>query len=95
MLLNFMLGFLDQPAHRLADLAAGSEAHLFHRLFQALDLHLRLLDMHLNAFAQRFGARLSHRPLHTAERLLLRAVGVLQFLGQQFADFRLHGGSFA
>src|SRR5690349_23167307 len=95
MLLYFVLGFLDQAAHGLADLAARSDAHFFHRLLDALDLHLGLLDMHLDAFAQRVGACFAQRPLHTAERLLLRAIGVLQFLGQQFADFRLHGDSFA
>jgi hypothetical protein len=82
------------PPHRFADLAAGSEAHFSHGLLETLDLDLRLLDVQLNALAQRFGARLSHRPLHTAERLLLRAVGVLQFLSKQFKDFRFHSVSF-
>ena len=59
MLLDFVLDFLDQPAHRLADLAARPHAQLFHRLFDALDLHLRPLDLHLDALAQRCGARLA------------------------------------
>jgi hypothetical protein len=40
-LLDFMLGFLGQAAHRLANLAAGPTAQLLHRLLDALDLHLR------------------------------------------------------
>src|SRR3954454_16224858 len=93
MLLDFVLGLFDQPAHRLADLAAWTNIHFFHRLLDALDLHLRLLDVHLDALAQRFGAGLAHGPLHAAERLLLGAVSVLQLLSEQFANFRFHGES--
>jgi len=59
-------------------------------LFEALDLHLCLIDVKLNAFPQGIGTRLPERLLHAAQRLFLGAVGILQFLGQQFANFRFH-----
>jgi hypothetical protein len=37
MLVDFMLGFLDQAAHRLADLPTRPHAHLFHRLPDPFD----------------------------------------------------------
>jgi hypothetical protein len=57
-------------------------AHLLHRLLNAFDLHLRLLNVHLYALAQHFGARLAQGSLHATQRLLLGAIGVLQFFGQ-------------
>jgi len=59
----------------LADFAAWPHAQLYHRLLDALDLHLSLLDVHLDAIAQRFGARLAQGFLHAAQRLLFGAVG--------------------
>lgn len=69
----------DQPAYRLADLAARPNTQLFHRLLDAFDLNLRLLE--LDPIAQGLGGRLTERPLHTLEGLLLGAISVLQFLG--------------
>jgi hypothetical protein len=40
-------------------------------------LHLRLLDMHLDALAQHFSAGFARSPLHAAQCLLFGAVGVL------------------
>jgi hypothetical protein len=81
-LLDLVLGFLDKPAHCFADLAPRPHAHLLHRLLNALDLHLRLLNVHRYALAQRFGARLAQGLLHAAECLFFSAVGILQFFGQ-------------
>ena len=81
-----------------ADVAAILRPVHGHQMAKAC-LEMAVLDAELRArgesFAQCFGARLAQSPLHTTKRLLLRAIGVLQFLGQQFADFRLHGDSFA
>src|SRR4051794_21319697 len=90
MFLDLVLSLLDQPAHRLADLAARPHVHGLHGLLNALDLDLGLLDMQLNPFPQGIRAGLAQRPLHAAQRLLFGAVGVLELLGEEFAHFRLH-----
>jgi hypothetical protein len=46
--------------------------------------------MHLDAFPQRFGTGLAQGFLHATQRLLFRAIGILQFLSKQFPYFRFH-----
>ena len=52
LLLNFVLSFLNQTTHRLAYFSAAPGVQLFHRLLDAFNLRLRLLDVHLDALAQ-------------------------------------------
>ena len=45
MLADFVLGFLDQTAHRLTDFAAEFRFQVLHGLFNPLDLGLGLFDV--------------------------------------------------
>jgi hypothetical protein len=40
--------------------------------------------------SQTFRPRLASNPLHAFERLLLSAIGILEFFNEQFADLGLH-----
>src|ERR1700733_9720967 len=92
---DLVRGLFNQAPHRLADLAARPYLKLFHRLLDPFDLHLGLLDVHLNAFAQRWSARHFQCFLHATQGLLFGAVGILQFFCEQFADFGFHLLSFS
>jgi hypothetical protein len=49
-------------------------------------LNLGLVNVKFDAIPQRLVAGFAQRSLHTPQRLLLRAVGISQFLSEEFAN---------
>jgi hypothetical protein len=59
-------------------------------LLDPFDLHLGLLDMHLDALAQGRRARHLEGFLHASQSLFFGAVCILELFTQEFADFGFH-----
>jgi hypothetical protein len=87
---DLVRGLLDEAAHCFADFAAGPNLKLLHRLLDALDLHLGLLDVHLNALAQRGCTRHLQGFLHAPQSLFLGAICILELFAEQLTNFGFH-----
>ena len=72
-----LLGFVDECAHGLARHADDGVTEVFHHLFNARELLLRLLQVKLKAFLQFFGVR---RVDHFGQRIYNRRLCIAQLV---------------